>query len=59
MSDETCAEDECTIILPEFPDESGYYYCEEHYPEPNDGTFSHIPDEFADYREERREMYDE
>ncbi|QCP91435.1 hypothetical protein [Haloarcula marismortui] len=57
--DETCGEDGCKIILPPFLDKKGLYWCKSHYPEPNNGTFSHIPDEFADYRDERREMYND
>jgi hypothetical protein len=50
---ETCAEDECRS-WPEYPDETGAYYCKEHYPEPNGGTFEHVPE---DYRDELRERY--
>ncbi|GAB3672470.1 hypothetical protein [Halopiger thermotolerans] len=56
--DETCEHPECPVVLPSFPDENGDYYCRRHYPEPNGGTFEHIPDEFAEYREQKVQEYD-
>ncbi|MDL0128153.1 hypothetical protein ACOZ32_09310 [Halobacterium sp. MBLA0001] len=57
MSENTCFEDECRVWYPPFPDTEGWRYCKQHYPAPNDGEFTHVPDE--ERRNELLEMYDE
>ncbi|MFB6074913.1 MAG: hypothetical protein ABEJ89_07870 [Haloarculaceae archaeon] len=59
MVDETCEHDDCPRVLPPFPDTDGKYWCSDHYPEPNDGEFTHLEEIDPEYAEERREMYDE
>lgn len=55
--DESCAEPKCKVHLPPYPDESGTYWCREHYPEPNGGTFDHLEDIDPEYRQEKIEEY--
>ena len=55
--DETCEHPECPVVLPSFPDEKGDYYCRHHYD--GDPQFRHIPDEFAEYREQKVQEYDQ
>jgi hypothetical protein len=51
---ETCVTDGCRS-WPQFPDRAGYQFCRDCYPEPNGGTFEHVPDEQR--RNELQEQY--
>lgn len=44
MDAETCATGGCRG-WPEYPDVDGRIFCRRHYDAPNDGEFTHIPNE--------------